>query len=96
MILAEFLERHIDIGHNLSINKQVQGNVLEIDSLIVPFDHVLKNNADHPVEPVLDLRQVFLVLFRTLLGFLKLLFPCFLIASGLLERVLQGVFLVDD
>jgi hypothetical protein len=96
MILAEFFEGDIDISHNFSIDKQVKRNVLEVDSLIVPFDHVLQDHADEPVKAVLDLGQVFLVLVGALLCFLKLLFAGLLVAGGFLETVFEGVFLVDD
>jgi hypothetical protein len=96
MIFAEFFEGDIDISHNFSINKQVERNVLEVDSLIVSFDHVLQDRADESVETVLDLGQIFFVLFCALLCFFQLLFAGLLVAGGFLETVFEGVFLVDD
>ena len=96
MVFAEFFEGDIDISHNFSINKQVKRNVLEVDSLIVSFDHVLQDHTDEPVETVLDLGQVFFVLFGALLCFFQLLFAGLLVASGFLETVFERVFLVDD
>lgn len=96
VVFAEFFEGDIDISHNFSIDKQVKRNVLEVDSLIVPFDHVLQDHADEPVEAVLDLGQVFFVLVGALLCFLQLLFAGLLVAGGFLETVFEGDLLVDD
>lgn len=95
MVLAKLFQGHIHVRNNLTIDKDIKGDVLEICSFIIPFDHVLEYDGDEFVEPVFYLGELFLVLLWTFLCLIELFLAEFTLSGEFFLAVFEGLFLVD-